>query len=137
MTSQRKARQEAEAQQARESVTLSHAWEKYAAIAKANKPPRTIRNEEHCFRLWISPAIGFKPFRDIAPIQRLYPPIRSVRPPGMQSLRLLQDRPHGGVLEVRRVAVFPKDALDQDPHFSSGALAVRPVHGHVAPQAGQ
>lgn len=65
---ERKALQEAEEQQARESVTLAHVWEKYTAVAKANKTPRTIRNEEQCFRLWIAPAIGSKPLKDIAPI---------------------------------------------------------------------
>lgn len=65
---EREALHEAEAQQAREAITLAHVWEKYATVAKANKVPRTIRNEEQCFRLWIAPAIGSKPLKEIAPI---------------------------------------------------------------------
>jgi integrase len=65
---ERVARQEAEALEAREAVTLASIWEKYAAVAKANKTPRTMRNEEQCFRLWIAPAIGSKPLKDISPI---------------------------------------------------------------------
>lgn len=65
---EREAQHEAEEQQAREAITLVHVWEKYATVAKANKAPRTIRNEEQCFRLWIAPAMGSKPLREIAPI---------------------------------------------------------------------
>ena len=65
---ERKAHQEAEDLAAREAVTLAHVWEKYEAVARGNKTPRTIRNEEQCFRLWINPPIGSKPLRDIAPI---------------------------------------------------------------------
>ena len=64
----RKVRQEAEAQAARDAITLVHVWEKYEAVSKGNKTSKTIRNEEQCFRLWVKPAIGGKPLKDIAPI---------------------------------------------------------------------
>jgi integrase len=65
---QRLSRQEAEAKEARDAVDLSQVWPKYYSVAQANKKPRTLMNEEQCFRLWIAPAIGSKPLRSIAPI---------------------------------------------------------------------
>src|SRR5262249_28981009 len=45
---------------------------------------------------------------------------------------LLQDFLHGRVLQVRRVAIFAKQALHQNPHSGASRLPMHPVHRNIA-----
>ncbi|WP_243312357.1 tyrosine-type recombinase/integrase [Fundidesulfovibrio agrisoli] len=64
----RAARQEEEIEAARAGVTVAQAWERYYPLTKTNKAARTCAKEEQVWRLWISPVIGAKPLKDVAPI---------------------------------------------------------------------
>ena len=48
-----------------------------------------------------------------------------------ENLGLLQDKFRGFVLQVWRVAVFAKDAFDQNLDFRAGAFAQSPIDGHA------
>jgi integrase len=64
----RKAEQEEAERNDREAITLKTFFEEdYLPIARADKKPKSVVREEGLFRLWIDPAIGAKPMKDIAP----------------------------------------------------------------------
>jgi site-specific recombinase XerD len=65
---ERKARQEAEHQATRDAMTFAQVWERYFPLTRQNKAARSWKKEEQCHRLWIAPAIGSKPLKDVAPI---------------------------------------------------------------------
>jgi len=52
----------------REAVTLSNFFiHQYLPIARANKKEKSVEREEGLFNIWISPALGHMPMKDIAP----------------------------------------------------------------------
>lgn len=69
LENERRERQREELErQSRESITLQAFFEQdYFPIAKADKKTKTALREEGLFRLWIDPAIGSMPMRDISP----------------------------------------------------------------------
>jgi len=67
----REERRKAKAEEERtriEAMTFSEFWTKhYFPQVEHDKKPKTAASEEQFFRLWLSPVIGQKPFKDIAP----------------------------------------------------------------------
>lgn len=63
----RKAEQEEAERNDREAITLKTFFNQdYLPIAKADKKPKSVEREAGLFRLWIDPAIGSKPMKDIS-----------------------------------------------------------------------
>ena len=63
---------------------------------------------------------------------RAIKPKRSRGPFSRQRLCLLQHLLHSRVLQIRRVAVFAKQAFHQHPHSGARRLAVHPIHRNAA-----
>lgn len=64
----RQAAEEARAQAEREAVTFGEVFTgSYLPAQAGNKAPASIVKEDGFFRLWIAPAIGGKPMKDVAP----------------------------------------------------------------------
>lgn len=57
-------------------------------------------------------------------------------PIGAQQFRLLEDRPHGFVLQIGGIAVLVQDAFYHHADFRSGTFPESPVDGHALPNLG-
>jgi len=52
-------------------------------------------------------------------------------PPLRKNLRILQDRLHHNILQIRRITVVAQDALHQHAYPGVGGIAPRPVDANV------
>jgi integrase len=65
----REIEQQAKALREKQGITFGQFFiNKYLPIARSTKKPKTIEVELGCFKTWIEPAIGPRPFKDLFPL---------------------------------------------------------------------
>jgi len=63
---ERKAREEEQLVLEKSMLSLTDLWPQYLEVAESTKKPESIRREKELWSLWVAPAVGSKPLRQIS-----------------------------------------------------------------------